>query len=89
VTDYRVLIDVEFTVDEDRFKLAQLTDDATGVSDVSDAGIRDAVTRLLIGADWTKHGLTPLRSVVITRALNPDGCYDDADVPRGPGVSAA
>jgi hypothetical protein len=65
---HRVHIEVEFTVDEERFKLARLTDDASGVSDVADVGVRDAISRLLGGADWAEHGLTPLRSIVTTQA---------------------
>jgi hypothetical protein len=34
MTQHRVLIDIEFTVDDDRFKIAQLSDDASGVSDI-------------------------------------------------------
>ncbi|MFB2596669.1 hypothetical protein ACEXQE_02650 [Herbiconiux sp. P17] len=71
MTNHRVLVDIEFTVDEDRFKIDQLADDATGVSDVTDTGLRDAVSRLLIRADWTEHGLAPLRSLVTTSPLTP------------------
>ncbi|MCS5723034.1 hypothetical protein N1028_13435 [Herbiconiux sp. CPCC 203407] len=67
MTNHRVLVDLEFDVDEDRFKIDQLTDNATGVSDVTDPGLRDAISRILIRADWAEHGLTPVRSVVTSR----------------------
>ncbi|MCS5732479.1 hypothetical protein [Herbiconiux daphne] len=70
MTLHRVLIDVQFSVDEDRFKIDQLADDATGVSDVTDPGVRDAISRLLIRADWAEHGLAPLRSIVTTTAVS-------------------
>jgi hypothetical protein len=89
VTRHRVLIDIEFTVDEDRFKLAQLSDDASGVSDVTDAGVRDAVTSRLVRAEWADHGLAPLRSIVTTRPLTADGNYTDVHVSSDPGVVVA
>jgi hypothetical protein len=86
VTRHRVLIDIEFTVDEDRFKLAQLSDDASGVSDVTDAGVRDAVTSRLVLAEWAAHGLAPLRSIVTTRPQSADGNWARVDVLSDPGV---
>lgn len=48
----QALVDIESTVDEAQFKSAQLTDDATGLSEVTDEGVRDAVSGRIIEADW-------------------------------------
>ncbi len=82
----RVLIDIEFTIAEDQFKITQLTDDATGVSDTTDAGIRDAVTQILVRADWNEQGPTPLRSIVTTRPLKSDGRDESVLVPIDAGI---
>ena len=84
----RVLIDIEFTVDETQFKLAQLVDDAIGISDVTEAGVREAVTERLIRANWADQGLAPQRSVVTTRASTPGGDFVEVVLPADPGVTA-
>jgi hypothetical protein len=88
VTRHRVLIDIEFTVDDDRFKLAHLRDDAIGVSDVTDVGVRDAVTGVLVHTDWANQGLAPLRSIVTSRPLTKHG-YEGSYIPADSGVDAA
>jgi hypothetical protein len=87
VSRRRVLIDIEFAVDEDRFKVSQLSDDAEGVSDVTDPGVRDAVSQALVETDWAERGLAPLRSVVTTRAQRDDGLYKGTRVEPDPGVA--
>lgn len=82
----RVLIDIEFAVDEDRFMLAKLSEDPSGVADITDPGVRDAVSRALVCTDWAEHGLAPLRSVVTTRQRRRDGRYQGSRVPPDPGV---
>lgn len=82
----RVLVSIEFTTDADRFTRSQLTDNAPGVPCVTDPGIRDAVTRLLIRGDWVEHRLGPLRSIVTTRPLTPEEHYQDAHAPADPGA---
>ncbi|MFB2580506.1 hypothetical protein ACEXQD_04585 [Herbiconiux sp. P15] len=75
---HRVIIDVEFSVDEDQFKAHQLTGHATGVSDVTDPGLRDAIAQLIIQADWADQGLEPLRSLVTTCTVGlPFGAVDE------------
>lgn len=83
----RVLIDIEFAVDEDRFKVSQLSDAAGGVSDVTDPGVRDAVSQALVQTDWAERGLAPLRSVVTTRSECDDGLYQGTLVAPDPGVA--
>jgi hypothetical protein len=89
MTRHRVLIDVEFTVDEHQFKMVHLPEDPSGVSDVTEASVRDAVTDGLIATDWAEQGLAPVRSMVSTRHLNLSGTYDAEDVPPDGGVGAA
>lgn len=89
MTLHRVLIDIEFAVDEDLFKLAQLCEDASGISDVTDAGVRDAVTSRLVLAEWAERGLAPLRSIVTTRSQSADGGYASVPVPSDPSVVVA
>jgi hypothetical protein len=73
----RVIVDIEFTVDEGAFKSARLVHDAAGVSDPTDDAVRDVVAGVVIQQDWSAQGLTPLRSTVTARALNAAGDYDD------------
>ncbi len=87
MTQHRILIDIEFAVDEGEFKVAQLADDATGVSEVTEAGVRDAVTGGLIHANWAEQGLVPLRSIVTTRPLGPAGNYAEVRLPAEPGAN--
>lgn len=82
----RVLIDIEFFVDEAQFKVAQLADDVTGISDVTDAVVREVVAGRLIGADWADRGLVPHRSTVITRMATAAGEFIEVIVPADPGV---
>jgi hypothetical protein len=83
---HRVLVDIEFTVDEARFKAAQLTDDATGVSDVTEADVRRAVAGRLIQAHWDDLGLAPQRSTVTTRTSTSQGHFVEVVVPADSGV---
>jgi len=83
----RVLIDIEFAVDEAQFKAAHLVDDVTGVSDVTDADIRDVVAGRLIDADWAEQGLAPQRSSVVTRLATAAGEFVEVIVPADPGVA--
>lgn len=83
---HRVLIDIEFTVDEARFKIAQLADDATGVSDVTEADVRIAVACRLIQVDWRDAGLAPQRSTVTTRASTSEGDFVQVVLPADSGV---
>ena len=71
----RVLIDIEFAVDETQFKLTQLADDAVHVSDVTETDIREAVSVEIIHADWAAQGLTPRRSTVTTRTCTSSGKF--------------
>ena len=82
----RMLIDIEFAVDETAFKSAQLVEDGTGVSDVTDADIRNVVVGRLIGTDWARHGLAPRHSSVITRLATAAGEFVEVIVPADPGV---
>ncbi len=85
----RVLIDIEFAVDEAQFKAAHLAEDVTGVSDVTDAEIRNVVAVRLISADWAGQGLAPQRSSVITRLATAAGEFVEVVVPADPGVMPA
>ena len=67
MTQYRLLIDIQFDLDAEKFKVSQLVDDASGVSEVTDDGVRDAVMARLIKIDWAALGLMPLRSIVTSR----------------------
>ena len=67
MTQYRLLIDIQFDLDAEKFKVSQLVDDASGVSEVTDDGVRDVVTARLIEVDWAEVGLQPLRSIVTSR----------------------
>ena len=71
----RVLIDIEFAVDETQFKLAQLLDDVAGISDVTETGVCEAVTAEIIHADWAAQGLIPQRSTITTRTSTPSGKF--------------
>lgn len=83
----RVLIDIEFAVDEEKFKVAQLPDDATGVSDITDASVREAVAIRVLRADWAAQGLQPQRSTVTTRASATNGGFPAVVVPADAGVA--
>jgi hypothetical protein len=83
-----VLLDIEFAIDDEQYKLAQLTHDATGVSEVTDVGVCDVLTNQLNRVDWAENGLTPLRSSVTTRLRAPDGNYAPVNLPADPGVAA-
>lgn len=85
---HRVLIDIEFTIDEDQFKSAQLADGATGVSDVTDAGVREVVAGRLIQVVWADQGLTPRRSTVSTREQAADGEFFEVVLPAETGVTS-
>jgi len=60
----RVLIDIEFAVDETQYKLAQLDGNIEGISDVTETGVCEAVTAEIICTNWAAQKLT--------RALTPD-----------------
>ena len=47
----RVLIDIEFAIDEAQFTLAQLMDDVVGISNVTETGVSEAITALIIYVD--------------------------------------
>ena len=85
----RVLIDIEFAVDETQFKLTQLTDDAVGVSDVTETGVREAVTAGIIHADWAAQGLSPQRSTIITRTSTSSGKFVEVLLPADTSVIAS
>jgi len=85
----RVLIDIEFTVDETRFKLAQLVDNMEGISDVTETGIREAVTAEIIHADWAAQGLTPQRSTITTRTCTSSGKFVEILLPADISVIAS
>lgn len=55
---------------------------------VTDA-VTDAVTAVLIRAEWSRHGVSPLRSVVTVRPLGANGCYDELRLPEEPRVDAS
>jgi len=63
----RVLIDIEFAVDETQYKLAQLDGNIEGISDVTETGVCESVSAEIIHADWVAQGLTPRRSTITTR----------------------
>lgn len=86
VTQHRVLVDIQFTVDNDQFKVAQLSDDATGVSEVTEAAIRNVVGACLTDVDWAKKGLAPLRAVVTMGTRTPSGDYAEVLFPAEPGI---
>jgi hypothetical protein len=87
VNRHRVLVDIEFTVDEDRFKFAQIEDGLDGISDATAPAVRNAVSIALTRALWTEQGLSPLRSIVTSRSRERDGSYRALLVPgdRGAG----
>ena len=85
----RVLIDIEFVVDETQFKLAQLVDNVVGISDVTETGIREAVTAGIIQADWAAQGLTPQRSTITTRTPTPSGKFVEILLPADTSVIAS
>ena len=84
----RVLIDIEFTVDEAQFTLAQRADDTFCLCAVTAAGVREAVAERLIRADWAGQGLAPQRSVITTRASTSGGDFYEVVLPADPGVTA-
>lgn len=86
---HRVIIDIEFTVDETRFKMAQLAKDPSAVWDVSEAGVREAVVNRLIAVDWAELGLHPKRSTVTTRPSTRDGDFVEVLLPAESGVIAS
>ncbi|MCS5718759.1 hypothetical protein N1027_11505 [Herbiconiux sp. CPCC 205763] len=86
MSHHRVLVDIEFVLDDEAFKVAHLTDDATGVSDATDAAVRDAVASVLIHAEWDHYVVSPLRSIVTVRPLKADGRYDELLLPGEHGV---
>ena len=85
----RVLIDIEFAIDETQFKLAQLMDDVIGISDVTETGIRDAVTAGIIHVDWAAQGLAPQRSTVTTRISTSGGKFVALLLPADTSVIAS
>jgi hypothetical protein len=90
VTQHRVLVDIQFAVDDERFGIARLNENPSGDPDVTEAGIRDAVATRLIGAEWAAQGITPTRSVVTTRELTSDGAgYESAFLPAEPNLTPA
>jgi len=84
----RVLIDIEFAVDETQFKLTQLADDAVGISDVTETGVREAVSAGIIHADWAAQGLAPQRSTITTRTSTPSGKFVEMRLPADTSVIA-
>lgn len=84
----RVVIDLELTVDDGKFKAAELSTEPTGVADVSDPAVRDAVARMLVRFDWSSIGAVPLRSVVTPRLRRRSGWYDAVHLPLDRGVAA-
>jgi hypothetical protein len=85
----RVLIDIEFAVDETQFKLAQLLDDVAGISDVTETGVCEAVTAEIIHADWAAQGLIPQRSTITTRTCTPSGKFVEILLPADTSVIAS
>lgn len=83
----RVVIDLELTVDDGVFKAAALTGEPTGVADVTDPAVRDAVSRMLVRFDWSSIGAVPLRSIVTPRRRR-GGWYDAVHLPLDRGVAA-
>ena len=84
----RVLIDIEFAIDETQFKQAQLLDDLVGVCDVTETGVREAVTAGIIHADWAAQGLAPQRSTITTRISTSSGKFIALLLPADTGVIA-
>ena len=84
----RVLIDIEFVVDETQFKLAQLLDNMVGISDVTETDVREAVTAGIIHADWAAQGLIPQRSTITTRTSTPSGKFVEILLPADTSVIA-
>ena len=93
----RVLIDIEFAIDETQFTLAQLADNVFGISAVAEAsvrrvvteaGVREAVAEGLIRANWADKGLEPQRSVITTRTSTLGGDFVEVVLPADPGVAA-
>ena len=93
----RVLIDIEFAIDEAHFTLAHLAGNVCGISAVAEAnvrqavteaGVREAVAERLIRANWADHGLEPQRSVITTRSLTSGGDFVEVVLPADPGVTA-
>ena len=85
----RVLIDIEFVVDETQFKLAQLLDNMVGISDVTETGVREAVTAGIIHVDWAAQGLAPQRSTITTRASTSSGKFVEILLPADTSVIAS
>lgn len=88
MTQHRLLIDIQFFLDAEKFKVSQLVDDASGVSEVTDEGVRDAVTARLIRIDWAELGLLPLQSIITSRVPSTTGEYPLVCVPADSGVTA-
>ena len=93
----RVLIDIEFAVDETQFALAQLAGNVCGISAVTEAsvrravteaGVREAVAERLIRANWADQGLEPQRSVITTHTSTLGGDFVEVVLPADPGVTA-
>ena len=82
----RVLIDIELEVDDTDFKTAALVAESTGVHDVSDPDVRDAVSRMLMRFDWPSIGALPLRSLVTARPRQRGGWYSAIRLPQDRGV---
>ena len=88
MTQYRLLIDIQFALNPEKFKISQLVDDASGVSEVTDEGVRDAVTARLIRIDWAELGLLPLQSIITIRVPSTAGEYPLVYLPADSGVTA-
>ena len=84
----RVLIDIEFAIDETQFKQAQLLGDVVGVCDVTETSVREAVTEGIIQANWAALGLAPQRSTITTRISTPSGKFVAMLLPADTGVVA-
>ena len=85
----RVLIDIEFAVDETQFKLAQLDGNTEGISDVTETGVCEAVSAEIIHADWAAQGLTPQRSTITTRICTSSGKFVEMLLPADISVIAS
>ena len=72
-TQYRLLIDIPFDLDAEKFKVSQLVYDASGASEDTDDGVRDAVGARLVKIDWIKLGPVPLWSIVTSRVPSAAG----------------
>lgn len=84
----RVLIDIEFSIDETQFKLAQLVDNSVGISDVTETGVREAVTASIVQTDWAAQGLAPQRSTITTRTSTSGGKFVEIVLPADTSVIA-